>query len=69
MRLPAQSRPVGRTATGHASPDPREITIDDSGRELQARLSGQGIQPSGWFDDILAAAGRTAGPVIGLLGI
>jgi hypothetical protein len=71
MNLPIQSEPVERMLATQPSANYRQ-----SG-DIGARdgSNGQGIQPSGLFDDILGAVrtvgqvASTAGPILGSLGI
>ncbi|MGH7139537.1 MAG: hypothetical protein ACREHD_27645 [Pirellulales bacterium] len=64
MHLPMQSEPVRRTAIGQPSP-----ASSASPSFEQSGAVEHGIQPSGWFDDIVNVVKSVAPPVLGALGV
>lgn len=66
MHLPMQCEPVQRTNVGQPN------VASSVGH---SNVSQPGIQPSGWFDDVMGVVrgvgqvAQTAGPILGSLGI
>jgi hypothetical protein len=71
MYLPVQRQPMQRSIVGRPADDQSR----NSGYAAPGVASENGIQPSGWFDDIIDGAKQVAGlagtvaPLLGSFGI
>jgi hypothetical protein len=71
MYIPMQREPIERSIVGCPSGDQRRT----SGCTASGAIGGHGVEPSGWFDDVLGVVktvgqvGGTVMPILGSLGI